>query len=681
MPAGGSLRILPGVIGQASDRLIGYGIEDVNHELYGGLYSQLVYGEDFEEPAGKSGVSGDLGDNRGDSKLSPTWAKLTSSQAQPSPAYETVTSGVFNGKQAQLMSAIGSNPARIINRGLYQQGLYIQKGREYEGYLYARIAQNGTAYSTPQLTVSLVSMANESSGGERTGSSTLPLEIASSAFQLSGTEWTRLNFRLTPSVGSACRVVAHAAGCRPNLEKECIVCDGGFVIAVVGGAVVVDFVFFQMGDWGRFRGLPVRDDVAKALIATGVRVLRLGGSMCNVEGYRWKNMRGPRERRQPYSGNWHPFASQGWRLFEFLDFCEALGVQAVVTLNSDEATEDLADLIEYAHGGADTSWGRLRIADGQHLAPYAPFVIEIGNEQPLSYQFIRAVADGAEAMRLRAGVVGLDSKVLRFAIGENLDMADINTVLCDTMVNATKFLGANLMWDLHTFGQLPSEEDHWKDTLTMALEMLDRLDSRMLLAVFEENANTHDLLRGLNRARQANTYDRLAGRFAMATAANGLQVLGFNDNGWDQGAIFMGPDRVWFSPYGYVDGLIAGASEPVVLQTTVEASSLDVVGARSEDGSTFVLRVVNSDAAEVVMLSVKLPEGASCDSARAAVLEVPAGLAPESVNPPSNVTRVSPREYSQVREHDLLRWRFQPMSLTAFRWTGCRHEGAFVMFL
>ena len=31
-------------------------LEDVNHELYGGLYSQLVFGESFEEPAGDDGV-------------------------------------------------------------------------------------------------------------------------------------------------------------------------------------------------------------------------------------------------------------------------------------------------------------------------------------------------------------------------------------------------------------------------------------------------------------------------------------------------------------------------------------------------------------------------------------------------------------------------------------------------
>eukprot|EP00729_Bicosta_minor_P020393 gene20393-33361_t len=32
-----------------SDKLIGAGIEDVNHELIGGLYTQMIWGESFEE--------------------------------------------------------------------------------------------------------------------------------------------------------------------------------------------------------------------------------------------------------------------------------------------------------------------------------------------------------------------------------------------------------------------------------------------------------------------------------------------------------------------------------------------------------------------------------------------------------------------------------------------------------
>src|SRR5512133_1707977 len=37
------------VAGKLSPYLVGACIEDVNHEIYGGLYSQLLFGESFEE--------------------------------------------------------------------------------------------------------------------------------------------------------------------------------------------------------------------------------------------------------------------------------------------------------------------------------------------------------------------------------------------------------------------------------------------------------------------------------------------------------------------------------------------------------------------------------------------------------------------------------------------------------
>ena len=78
------------------------------------------------------------------------------------------------------------------------------------------------------------------------------------------------------------------------------------------------------------------------------------------------------------------FASPGWRIFEFLDMCEAADISPVVTLNNQEATEDMADLIEYLHGDATaTVWGKQR-AEDDHAAPYKKVMFEIGNEQGLT---------------------------------------------------------------------------------------------------------------------------------------------------------------------------------------------------------------------------------------------------------------------------------------------------------
>lgn len=37
------------VLHQVNPRYIGVNLEDLNHECYGGLYSQLIHGESFQE--------------------------------------------------------------------------------------------------------------------------------------------------------------------------------------------------------------------------------------------------------------------------------------------------------------------------------------------------------------------------------------------------------------------------------------------------------------------------------------------------------------------------------------------------------------------------------------------------------------------------------------------------------
>ncbi len=38
--------------------LTGACIEDVNHEIYGGIYSQMIFGESFQEPAPAPAIAG-----------------------------------------------------------------------------------------------------------------------------------------------------------------------------------------------------------------------------------------------------------------------------------------------------------------------------------------------------------------------------------------------------------------------------------------------------------------------------------------------------------------------------------------------------------------------------------------------------------------------------------------------
>ncbi len=70
---------------------------------------------------------------------------------------------------------------------------------------------------------------------------------------------------------------------------------------------------------------------------------------------------------------WGASLLSGWGPFEFVDMCNALGIEPVVTTSAQDgqccAPSDMADLVEYCHGNASTTWGAIRIADG-HPEPY-----------------------------------------------------------------------------------------------------------------------------------------------------------------------------------------------------------------------------------------------------------------------------------------------------------------------
>jgi hypothetical protein len=117
--------------------------------------------------------------------------------------------------------------------------------------------------------------------------------------------------------------------------------------------------------------------------------------MANASEYRWKEMIGPRDKRSPYKGYWYPHSSNGWAIFDFLDFCEATGFLPVVDLNMDETPQSLADFIEYANGPSESDWGRRRAADG-HSAPYRLKYVELGNEEAIDEGYwlkFKAVAE------------------------------------------------------------------------------------------------------------------------------------------------------------------------------------------------------------------------------------------------------------------------------------------------
>lgn len=167
------------------------------------------------------------------------------------------------------------------------------------------------------------------------------------------------------------------------------------------GEIELGFAFMQPGEWGRVKGLPVRKMMVDALKKQGISVIRYNGSMVDVGVdtylYRWKKMIGPiDERRICFRNGFNPYATHTFGIIEMLQVAEALDAQAMIGMNINETYEDIHDFVEYVNGSTDTEWGALRAAHG-HPEPYNLKHIQVHNEQGISKGYVEGMKKFAEA--------------------------------------------------------------------------------------------------------------------------------------------------------------------------------------------------------------------------------------------------------------------------------------------
>lgn len=539
-----------------SPLLTGACLEDVNHEVYGGIDSQMIYGESFGEAAPPP--SQNLSNNWADG-VSGMWRAVRRGTAKGQFALDEESP--FAGHQSQRITfAGGIGELGIENESLNRWGMNFLKNKPCEGYLWAR------ATSPIDVFVTLES---------RDGASLYAEKLC----HLDKGDWKRLDFTLTPNA----------------TDKA-----GRFAIKLKQpGTITIGYVLLQPGPWGRFKNLPVRKDVAEGLVNQGITVLRYGGSMVNASEYRWKNMIGPRAFRPPYAGWWHPHSSDGWGIFEFLSFCQAAGFVAVPDVNVNETPQDMADFIDYANGSTDSKWGRKRAKDG-HPIPYHLKYLELGNEEAVNENYWRKFKPIAEAIWARDPsvilVVGDFSYHQPIQDPFNFSGADshITTLAAhQKILQLAKEHDREVWFDVHIGTDGPRPD--FGGTLSY-IDALDQLSkgAKHRVVIFEFNAVNHSQRRALANAAAINTVER-DGRLPIATSANCLQPDGQNDNGWDQGLLFLNPSQVWLQPPGYVTQMLSRNRQPILLKSQVESNgaALDVAATRSEDNKILVLQVVN----------------------------------------------------------------------------------------
>ncbi|HOW69180.1 MAG TPA: DUF1080 domain-containing protein [Phycisphaerae bacterium] len=538
-------------------------------------------------------------------------------------------SDAFLGHQSQRITLTGGDgEIGVENQGLNRWGMSFVEGKPYEGWVWARAAK------PTELSVAL-----ESREGDRVH--------AEARLAVSSDRWQKIEFALTPAA----------------TEKA-----GRFALKLKQpGSVVVGYALLQPGPWGRFKNLPTRKDVAEGLIDQGITVLRQGGCMVNHAEYRWKKMIGPRDRRPPYQGFWYPHSSNGWGILDFLNFCEAAGFLGVPDVNMGETPQDMADFIEYVNGPADSEWGGKRAADG-HPAPYRLKYLELGNEEKVNEEYWQKFKPMAEAIWAKDAdlilVVGdfwyghpiVDPFNITGAAGGMTTLATQQKIL-----QLAKQHDREVWFDVHIGTEGPRPD--WGGTFSY-IDALARIadGAKHRVVIFEFNAGNHSQRRALANAMAINAIGR-DGRIPIATSANCLQPDGQNDNGWNQGLLFLNPSQVWLQPPGYVTRMVSRNYQPMLVASEVQSPGdvLDVSAKRSADGKTLVIQVVNPGDQPV---PTTLRWSGFTPAQPVAAVEVLAGPL-DAVNTAANTRNIVPVQ-STWTHHDG-GYTFAPRSFTVIR--------------
>jgi alpha-N-arabinofuranosidase len=331
--------------------------EDINFGADGGIYAEMVKNRSFEfakplagwKITGKKMYMGDL---------------LVINRKQTNSANPRfLRVNVNNAKKGE---------AGITNEGF--RGMGVKKGLTYEySMMYSQLP------TSMILHLELMDEANNIIG-------TVSLKPTKA-----GADWAKESIKLTATATA-------------QKAKLIIWFEGN-------GQINLDMISLFPGDTWKGRPQGMRADMIQMLADMKPGFIRFPGG-CIVEGidlenrYQWKKTIGPIEDRQLIMNRWNTefphqnapdyFQTFGLGFFEYFQLSEDIGAEPLPILNCgmacqfntaevvpldqlDPYIQDALDLIEFANGDANSSWGKKR-ADMGHPKPFNLKFLGVGNE-------------------------------------------------------------------------------------------------------------------------------------------------------------------------------------------------------------------------------------------------------------------------------------------------------------
>ena len=525
-----------------------------------GFYSQMVYGEIFEETPLK--VS--------------SWSDVITGTATGGTFLDSALA--FNGNPTLSITFNGTGTGTVgrANRGLGNAGMSWVGGKGYSGYVYMS-APAGTS-----VTIALVDTV--------TGT----VQDTSTVISPPGGAFNRFDFTLGPGANTTCTAIPAGSdpsidcGELPNKDFTCLKCSGEVqVLLTAPGVAHIGYVFVSPGSWGTLEGLPVRLDTVQRLQQMGITAIRQGGTYART--MYWKEWRGPAAFRPSNGHVWGNSLISGWGPFDFIDMCQAAGFVPIVTLAEDQPGDDWADLVDYLWGPSNTTWGAQRAADG-HPDPYVASIFELGNEQ-YNQQFVAQVT----AMEARAAALGRAGE-LTYMFPDNGGLSASDLAKAAAAGLPLHRMGA----DIHVSagGAVAAAEADFAQTTYP-----------VIAGNFETNADypakaggMHGMTRALLEATDLNTWlstpAAVAGRL-VARAASFCNSATSNFDGFDQAISFFGGGSTWLQPPGWVHAMNAATRADQALAVSGDAGGLSVSAQRTAAGDKLFVRLVNAGTAPV----------------------------------------------------------------------------------
>ena len=336
-----------------------YGIffEDINHAADGGLYAEMVQNRSFEY---------DHADHLEYHALT-AWERLERGQAITKLHVET--SDPLNARNTHylVMDVSRSGMGGVRNSG-YHTGMHVRQGELYHFSCWYRLRSRHPV---------TVHVRLESADGTSC--------YTENSFLADKRCWTKIGLALQPAKESTEARLA--------------------VVAEEAVSLALDMISLFPENTFRHHRNGLRADLAQMLADMKPKFLRFpGGCIVHCGStdpndresmYRWKTTLGSVEERGVWRNIWSYHQSLGLGFYEYFLLCEDIGAQPLPVIpggwdphsmrgadmaDMQEWIDEALDLIEFANGGANTAWGKMR-CDMGHPEPFHLKYLAVGNEE------------------------------------------------------------------------------------------------------------------------------------------------------------------------------------------------------------------------------------------------------------------------------------------------------------